>query len=51
MNSFLADGGDGFTAFREGRDLKGGGQDIDALMAWLSAAERSPSPTARITRR
>jgi 5'-nucleotidase len=51
VNSFLADGGDGFTALKRGRDLKGGGQDIDALMAYLAAEQRSPSPTSRITRR
>ena len=51
VNSFLADGGDGFTVFKEGRDMKGGGQDIDALMAYLAAEQRSPIPTARITRR
>ncbi len=50
VNSFLAEGGDGFTVLREGRDLKGAGQDIDALLAWLNAAERTPAPTPRITR-
>jgi 5'-nucleotidase len=50
VNSFLAEGGDGFTVFKDGKDLKGGGQDIDALMAYLAAAERSPSPAPRITR-
>jgi 5'-nucleotidase len=50
VNSFLADGGDGFSVFKEGKDLKGGGQDIDALLAWLAAAERSPDPKPRITR-
>jgi 5'-nucleotidase len=51
VNSFLADGGDGFSVLKEGKDLQGGGQDIDALMAWLAAEQRSPTPTARITRR
>jgi len=50
VNSFLADGGDGFTVFKEGKDTTGGGQDIDALLAWLAAAQRSPDPKARITR-
>ncbi len=35
MNSFLADGGDLFTVFREGTDPLGGAQDIDALEAYL----------------
>ena len=51
VNSFLADGGDGFTVLKDGKDLKGGGQDIDALMAYMAAEQRSPGPTARITRR
>lgn len=51
VNSFLADGGDGFSVLKEGKDPKGGGQDIDALMAYLAAEQRSPNPTARITRR
>jgi 5'-nucleotidase len=51
VNSFLADGGDGFSVLKEGRDLKGAGQDLDALMAYLAAGERSPSPKQRITRR
>lgn len=51
VNNFLADGGDGFTVLKEGKDLKGGGQDIDALMAYMAAEQRNPIPTARITRR
>lgn len=51
VNSFLADGGDGYTVLKEGKDLKGGGQDIDALMAYMAAEQRGPSPAARITRR
>lgn len=35
MNSFLADGGDLFTVFKEGTDPLGGAQDLDALEAWL----------------
>jgi len=35
MNSFLADGGDLFTVFKEGSDPLGGAQDLDALEAWL----------------
>lgn len=38
VNSFLAEGGDGFDAFREGTERLGGAQDLDALIAWLGAA-------------
>ena len=31
VNTFLADGGDGFTVLREGTTALGGGVDIDAL--------------------
>jgi 5'-nucleotidase len=37
VNSFMAVGGDGFTTFLGGRNLQGGAQDIDALVAYLSA--------------
>ena len=50
VNSFLAEGGDGFEILKEGRDRKGGGEDIDALIAYLGAAQRSPIPTPRITK-
>jgi 5'-nucleotidase len=50
VNSFLAEGGDGFALLKQGRDRVGGGQDIDALIAYLAAGERSPVPTPRITR-
>lgn len=50
VNSFLAEGGDGFAAIKDGADLKGGGQDIDALIAYLGAAERAPVATPRIKR-
>lgn len=39
MNNFLADGGDGFTVFREGTNALGGAQDIDAFVAAFAAAE------------
>jgi 5'-nucleotidase len=49
MNSFLASGGDNFTVFREGRDQLGGGQDIDALEAYVrSASPLTPPATDRI---
>ena len=38
MNSFLAAGGDGFTVFNQGTDALGGAQDIDALVAYFTAA-------------
>ena len=44
VNSFLAESGDGFDGLREGTQRVGGGQDIDALMAYLSASERAPAP-------
>lgn len=50
VNSFLAEGGDGFAAIKDGTEQVGGGQDIDALLAYLGAAERSPPPDTRIKR-
>ncbi|MCU0775013.1 MAG: 5'-nucleotidase C-terminal domain-containing protein, partial [Ideonella sp.] len=47
VNSFLAEGGDGFAVLREGRERLGGELDIDALMAFLKNSP-SPDPTARI---
>jgi 5'-nucleotidase len=44
VNSFVAESGDGFDAVRDGTNRVGGGQDIDALMAYLAAAERAPAP-------
>jgi 5'-nucleotidase len=48
VNSFMADGGDGFAVLRAGRQRLGGMQDMDALLAFL---QRSPAPVAtpRIT--
>jgi 5'-nucleotidase len=37
VNGFLAEGGDGFTLLREGRDRVVGGIDLDALEAYLKA--------------
>lgn len=51
VNSFLAEGGDGFVLLTRGTERSGGGQDIDALMASLAAGVRTPDPTPRITRR
>lgn len=55
VNNFLADGGDGFTVLREGTNRLGGEVDLDALTAYLRAAEAAGQPltppdAARITR-
>jgi 5'-nucleotidase len=50
VNSFLAEGGDGFASIRDGTEPLGGGQDVDALLAWLGAGDRSPPPNTRINR-
>ncbi len=42
VNSFLADGGDGFATLKGGSDRLGGAQDIDALSDYL-AAYQSPN--------
>jgi 5'-nucleotidase len=48
-NSFLADGGDGFSAFRDATDKHFGGLDIDALARYLSEYDPySPGPLDRI---
>ena len=51
VNSFLADGGDGFTTLLAGINRLGGAQDIDALIAFFAANRPfAPSTAARITR-
>jgi 2',3'-cyclic-nucleotide 2'-phosphodiesterase (5'-nucleotidase family) len=47
VNSFLADGGDGFTVLRDGTDRVGGGGDLDAFIAYLGANSpvTGPAPT------
>ncbi len=47
VNSFMADGGDGLSLLRQGRDRLGGELDIDALVAFLKTTP-SPSPDDRI---
>lgn len=47
VSSFLADGGDGFTLLRQGRDRIGGMQDLDALLDWLKTSP-VPDPSPRI---
>ena len=50
MNSFLADGGDGFTAFTLGTDPLGGAVDTDALEAYFQThSPVAPGPQNRIT--
>lgn len=52
VNSFLADGGDGFTVLIEGEGRLGGPQDLDALIAWLRAGSPvAPDPVPRVERR
>lgn len=51
VNSFLAEGGDGFFVLRRGTERLGGGQDIDALLDYLKApAVQAPSAQLRINR-
>ncbi|MGE5616980.1 MAG: bifunctional metallophosphatase/5'-nucleotidase, partial [Bacillota bacterium] len=50
VNSFLAEGGDQFAILEKGSDRKGGGPDVDALIAYLGSAVRSPISEPRITR-
>lgn len=48
VNSFLADGGDGFVAFRKGTEKRDVGVDLDALVDYLRAGK--PVPTKPIGR-
>jgi 5'-nucleotidase len=51
MNSFLADGGDGFSVFREGRDPLVGQIDIDVMVNYFHVFDPiAPGPRDRITR-
>lgn len=51
VNSFLADGGDGFTELRNGTNRLGGGVDLDAFTAYLGAHSPVTGPTPdRVTR-
>ncbi|MCJ8191926.1 bifunctional metallophosphatase/5'-nucleotidase [Sphingomicrobium aestuariivivum] len=47
-NNFVANGGDGYTVFTEGRDRTGAGLDLDALIAWLKDGRDVPA-VGRIT--
>lgn len=44
MNGFLAQGGDGFTVFKQGADAVIGPTDIEALEAWLQSAPKRDVP-------
>ena len=46
VNSFLADGGDGFAAFAEGTDRLVGALDIDALKAWFAEHTSESNPAS-----
>ncbi len=49
-NSFLADGGDGFTEFIKAKKRKNLGDDLDALVKYLKAGNPVPvEPMGRIT--
>ncbi|MDQ3669164.1 MAG: bifunctional metallophosphatase/5'-nucleotidase [Actinomycetota bacterium] len=51
MNSFLADGGDGFSVFAQCTDQLGGEVDLDALVRYFQAhSPISPPAENRITR-
>ncbi|MGD9572082.1 MAG: bifunctional UDP-sugar hydrolase/5'-nucleotidase [Thermoleophilia bacterium] len=51
VNSFLADGGDGFAVLTQGTNRLGGGSDLDAFTAYLGAnAPVAPPVPNRVTR-
>ena len=51
VNSFLADGGDGFSVLKEGRDRVTGPYDVNALADYLTATGTlRPAPLDRIAR-
>ncbi|GAA3607081.1 bifunctional metallophosphatase/5'-nucleotidase [Kineosporia mesophila] len=45
VNSFLADGGDGFLVLKDGTNRIGGGVDLDAFNAYLTANSPVTGPT------
>ena len=47
VNSFLADGGDGFTVLQEGTDRLGGAVDLDAFEAYLDGQAGGVAPGPR----
>ncbi|WP_375767960.1 bifunctional metallophosphatase/5'-nucleotidase [Archangium gephyra] len=51
VNSYLANGGDGFRVLTEGTERRGGPLDLDALEAWLKAhSPLAPPETNRLLR-
>ena len=51
MNNFLAEGGDGFTVFREGTDQLGGELDPAAPVRYfMENSPVAPGPQNRVTR-
>jgi len=51
VNSYLADGGSGFSILTEGTDRTGGVIDLDALVAYFASGDtEEPGPQDRITR-
>jgi 5'-nucleotidase len=51
MNSFLFGGGDGFTAFAEGREPVGGPGDLEALERYVASMRpKAEAPAGRIRR-
>jgi 5'-nucleotidase len=51
VNAFMADGGDNFSIFKQGRDRRVGILDVDALELYLkSRPSFKPGPLNRITR-
>jgi 5'-nucleotidase len=48
-NSFLADGGDSFTAFTSGTNRIGGGEDLAAFTDYLEVNSPVSAPEDRIT--
>jgi 5'-nucleotidase len=50
VNSFLAEGGDGYRILAKAGHRVGGGQDVEALLDYLNGpTPRAPEATARIT--
>ena len=51
ISSYLASGGSNFSIFKDGREVLGGGQDLDALETYFrDNSPVAPPPTDRITR-
>ena len=51
VNSFMAEGGDGYSVLADGSDRFGGALDLDALIAYfVNTEEVAPGPQNRITR-